>query len=98
MMSCVRPIYGTLDLICGGQGRVYLQRWKTLIEAFEAAGIELVFVKDGPLPCSKRPAWVDRRYRSVEEFVYPVFDDLVSFNLRVRFHEKDDLETIIRSV
>ena len=78
LMACMWPMYGNLDLICGGQGMVYFQRWKAFIEAFEAAGIELVFVKDGPINEEKRHTWVERRYKTVTSYVNPVFDCLVS--------------------
>jgi len=70
-------MYGNLDLVCGGQGRSYLQRWKIFVEAFESAGIELIFVKDGSTSETKRRTWVSRRYQTVDEYVYPVFDRLV---------------------
>jgi hypothetical protein len=73
----MRPMYGNLDLVCGGQGRVYRQRWKIFVEAFESAGIELVFVEDGSISETKRRTWVERRYRTVDKYVYPVFDCLV---------------------
>lgn len=77
-MSCLRPIHQDLDQICGGQGRMYIHYWRTLVNAFESAGIELLFVKDGPPPEYKRPLWVKRKYEAVKKFVYPVFDSLVS--------------------
>jgi hypothetical protein len=71
-------MYQNLDLVCGGQGRVYLQRWQIFIEAFESAGIELIFVTDGVSAETKRKTWVNRKYSTLNEFVCPVFDSLVS--------------------
>lgn len=77
-MSCLRPVHQDLDQICGGQGRVFIHYWRTLVKAFESAGVELVFVIDGPVPVSKRSTWIRRKYECASKFVYPVFDSLVS--------------------
>jgi hypothetical protein len=80
LLACLWPMYGGLDLICGGQGRVFEQRWRTLIAAFDSAGIDLVFVLDGPVPADKLSTWKQRRYSTAKNFVFPVFDALVSWN------------------
>ena len=70
-------MYKDLDFICGGQAKVYQKRWETFISGFESAGIELIFVVDGPTKENKRKNWVERRYQTLEAFVVPVFDSLV---------------------
>lgn len=83
LLACVSQMYKDLDPICGGQARVYRKRWEKFISGFESAGIELVFVTDGPQKESKRKTWVERRYQTLEKFVFPVFDSLVIFFLLV---------------
>ena len=78
MEACTRPIYGDLDLICGGQGTLYAERWSLFLSALESAGIEPIFVTDGScVPESKRKRWVQRKYEALDKFVTPIFDDLV---------------------
>jgi hypothetical protein len=66
-----------LDFICGGQGRSYKSRWRIFISAFDSAGIELVFVKDGIREESKRKKWIERQYQDMDERIFPIFDALV---------------------
>ena len=78
LKACTRPIYGDLDLICGGQGKLYEERWAAFLSALESAGIEPLFVTDGScVPSSKRKKWVERKYDALDKFVTPIFDALV---------------------
>jgi hypothetical protein len=73
-------MYSGLDMICGGQGKLYQRRWAIFFEAFESAGIELVFVADGPAPESKHQTWVRRQYDKKLKIITPLFDSLVIYN------------------
>ena len=78
--ACTRPIYGDLDLICGGQGKLYEERWSALLSALESAGIEPLFVTDGScVPPNKRKKWIKRKYEVLNKFVFPVFNALVIY-------------------
>ena len=76
LQSCVRSVYNGLDLIGGGQFREYSCRWKQVITALTQAGIRPIFVSDGPIPPSKRQTWINRRYSSAKDFVFPILDAL----------------------
>ena len=78
LFACLGIMYANLDMICGGQGKVYEKQWAIFIKAFESAGIELVFVADGPSPECKHDNWVKKQYDLLEKVVNPVFDRLVS--------------------
>ena len=69
--------YAKLDMICGGQGKLYEKRWKNFFAAFESAGIELVLVADGRGPDSNHLKWVKKQYNLLEKVITPVFDSLV---------------------
>ena len=86
LFACVRLMYANLDEICGGQGKQYQRQWAIFIAAFEWAGIELVFVADGPGPECKHGKWVKRQYDLLEKVVCPVFDRLVSDHLLMTSH------------
>lgn len=74
LQSCVRSVYEGLDIIGGGQFKEYSNRWEIFIASLKEAGICPVFVTDGPIPESKRQTWVQRRYSTANEYVFPVFD------------------------
>ncbi|GLG99189.1 Uncharacterized protein GBIM_05708 [Gryllus bimaculatus] len=71
--SCLRPLYGRLDWICGGQVREYVEVFQNFIQAFQDIGVKLVFFFDGPTQARKRKVWVERRLKSLMD-VYRVFD------------------------
>ena len=78
ILACIRPVYGDLDMICGGQGKLYKERWSIFIKAFESAGIELVFVtNESAVPENKRYNWTRSKYGALKTFVFPIFDRLV---------------------
>ncbi|CAG0921102.1 unnamed protein product, partial [Notodromas monacha] len=66
-MSCIRRWYGDLEWIYGGQWREYVQLLKRFCEAFQKAGIKLVFFFDGPTTEVKRPLWVQRRVQNAKD-------------------------------
>jgi hypothetical protein len=79
LLHCAYLMYSDLDHICGGQGKLYEQKWRIFLQAFESAGIELVFVADGASgPNSKRWTWRKHRSEHLEYFVRPVFVKLVN--------------------
>lgn len=71
--SCLRHFYGTLDWVCGGQIREYVEIFQAFIKAFVDLGCKLVFFFDGPTQSRKRNVWVERRYRSLGD-AYKVYD------------------------
>jgi hypothetical protein len=79
VMSILNDMYyevGQLDGICGGQQVEYMDTWKSFIESFEDANIELKFVADGPCPLLKRDVWIQRKCQMWDTFGKPVFDSL----------------------
>ncbi|NXJ05348.1 F120B protein, partial [Odontophorus gujanensis] len=66
-MSCVRRWYTPESWVCGGQWREYLTILENFIEAFKAAGIELVFYFDGVVEEKKRDEWIKRRQQNNKE-------------------------------
>ncbi|NXM63002.1 F120B protein, partial [Illadopsis cleaveri] len=66
-MSCVRRWYTPESWVCGGQWREYLAILEDFINAFLAAGIELVFYFDGVVEEKKRDEWIKRRMKNTEE-------------------------------
>ena len=81
--ACIRPIYRGLEIICGGQGKLYQERWTIFIKAFESAGIDLWFVNSknaGQMSAGcrkKRQMWAKKRCNSMKDYIYPIFDRLV---------------------
>ncbi|GLG99193.1 Constitutive coactivator of peroxisome proliferator-activated receptor gamma [Gryllus bimaculatus] len=72
-LSCIQPLYGQLDWICGGQVREYMDVFQKFIQAFQSIGVKLVFFLDGPVQAWKRRTWVERRLQSLKG-VYEIFD------------------------
>ncbi|NWS24805.1 F120B protein, partial [Polioptila caerulea] len=66
-MSCVRRWYTPESWVCGGQWREYLAILQDFINAFLAAGIELVFYFDGVVEEKKRDEWIKRRMKNTQE-------------------------------
>lgn len=66
-MSCVRRWYTPESWVCGGQWREYLAILEDFINAFMAAGIQLVFYFDGVVEEKKRDEWIKRRVKNTEE-------------------------------
>ncbi|KAA8595513.1 hypothetical protein FQN60_010804 [Etheostoma spectabile] len=62
-MACLRHWYSCKDWVCGGQWREYMDVLKSWVEAFNSAGIRLVFFFDGVVEEQKRQEWVKRRHR-----------------------------------
>ncbi|KAI3377807.1 hypothetical protein L3Q82_008951 [Scortum barcoo] len=62
-MACLRHWYSCKDWVCGGQWREYVNVLKSWVEAFNSAGIRLVFFFDGVVEEQKRKEWVKRRRR-----------------------------------
>lgn len=62
-MACLRHWYSCKDWVCGGQWREYVNILKSWVEAFNSAGIRLVFFFDGVVEEQKREEWVKRRRR-----------------------------------
>ena len=77
LCGCSWWLYAKLDMICGGQGKLYKKRWEVFFAAFESAGIELVLVADGHNQDSIHLKWVRRQYNLLEKVITPVFDSLV---------------------
>jgi hypothetical protein len=79
LMSCSRKFYveiAGLDVVCGGQHAEYLDFLRSFVDRFRSAGIDLVFVNDGPSMTAKRDTWVRRRYETWDRFVRVCFDAL----------------------
>jgi hypothetical protein len=64
-----------LDWVLGGQLKEYADKILNFIKAFESLGAKLVFFFDGTTVGNKRPVWVERRERDLQD-VYKVFDCL----------------------
>ncbi|XP_022049234.2 constitutive coactivator of peroxisome proliferator-activated receptor gamma [Acanthochromis polyacanthus] len=62
-MACLRHWYSCKDWVCGGQWKEYMDVLKRWVEAFNSAGIRLVFFFDGVVEEQKRQEWVKRRRR-----------------------------------
>ena len=70
-----------MDLVNGGDFGHFQQRWKKFIRKFEEAGIELIFVLDGPIcPPDKRLTWIRRKTGKMNDFIFPIFDALNSYS------------------
>ncbi|CAJ1048878.1 constitutive coactivator of peroxisome proliferator-activated receptor gamma [Xyrichtys novacula] len=76
-MACLRHWYLCKDWVCGGQWREYMDGLKSWVEAFNSAGIRLVFFFDGVVEEQKRKEWVKRRLR-VNREISKVFSHLKS--------------------
>ncbi|XP_051869155.1 constitutive coactivator of peroxisome proliferator-activated receptor gamma [Pristis pectinata] len=63
-LACLRHWYTSEAWVHGGQWREYLESLKYFVNAFSAAGIELVFVFDGVIEQKKRDEWIKRRLRN----------------------------------
>ncbi|XP_041418678.1 constitutive coactivator of peroxisome proliferator-activated receptor gamma isoform X2 [Xenopus laevis] len=72
-MGCLRTWYTPNDWVHGGQWKEYLCSLQTFISAFQAAGIQLVFIFDGVVENTKRQEWVKRRLRDNKE-ISKIFD------------------------
>uniref|UniRef100_A0A8C5PBE5 Constitutive coactivator of peroxisome proliferator-activated receptor gamma n=1 Tax=Leptobrachium leishanense TaxID=445787 RepID=A0A8C5PBE5_9ANUR len=66
-MGCLRKWYTPHDWIHGGQWKEYLCSLQDFIDAFQTAGIRLVFIFDGVIEEKKREEWVKRRLRDKTE-------------------------------
>ncbi|XP_035484762.2 constitutive coactivator of peroxisome proliferator-activated receptor gamma isoform X2 [Scophthalmus maximus] len=62
-MACLRHWYSCKNWVCGGQWREYMDVLQSWVEAFNSAGIRLVFFFDGVVEEQKRKEWVKRRRR-----------------------------------
>ncbi|XP_069680027.1 constitutive coactivator of peroxisome proliferator-activated receptor gamma-like [Periplaneta americana] len=73
--SCLRYLYGSLDWVLGGQFKEYTEKLLKFVTAFESLGAKLVFYFDGATIERKRPVWIQRRLKSLQD-VYKIFDCL----------------------
>lgn len=73
--SCLRHLYGSLEWILGGQLKEFADEILKFVKAFESLGAKLVFFYDGVTVERKRPVWIERRLRSLQD-VYKIFDCL----------------------
>jgi hypothetical protein len=72
---CIRHLYGSLDWVLGGQLKEFADKLQNFVKAFESLGVKLVFFFDGATIERKRPVWIQRRLKSLED-VYKIFDCL----------------------
>jgi hypothetical protein len=72
---CIRHLYGSLEWILGGQLKEFADKLQNFAKAFESLGAKLVFFFDGATIERKRPVWIQRRLKSLED-VYKIFDCL----------------------
>ncbi|KAJ9580161.1 hypothetical protein L9F63_004178, partial [Diploptera punctata] len=74
--SCLRYLYqGVSDWVLGGQLKEYIEMLKKFVNAFQSAGARLVIYFDGATVERKRPIWIQRRLRNLQD-VYKIFDCL----------------------
>lgn len=74
--SCLRFLYqGASDWVLGGQLKEYTEMLKKFVNAFQSAGAKLVIFFDGATIERKRPVWIQRRLRNLQD-VYKIFDCL----------------------
>ncbi|XP_045150432.1 constitutive coactivator of peroxisome proliferator-activated receptor gamma isoform X1 [Echinops telfairi] len=76
-MCCLRYWYTPESWVCGGQWREYMGALRTFVQAFEEAGIRLVFFFDGMVERDKRGEWVKRRHKNSRD-VARIFHHLKS--------------------
>ncbi|XP_021937995.1 constitutive coactivator of peroxisome proliferator-activated receptor gamma-like isoform X2 [Zootermopsis nevadensis] len=73
--SCIRHLYGPLDWILGGQLKEFADKLVTFVKAFESLGAKLVFFFDGSTVERKRPVWIERRLKYLQD-VFKIYDCL----------------------
>ncbi|PNF27038.1 hypothetical protein B7P43_G10404, partial [Cryptotermes secundus] len=72
---CIRHLYGSLEWILGGQLKEFVEKLQNFVKALESVGAKLVFFFDGATIERKRPVWIQRRLKSLQD-VYKIFDSL----------------------
>jgi hypothetical protein len=72
---CIRHLYGSLEWVLGGQLKEFVDKLQNFVKALESLGAKLVFFFDGATIERKRPVWIKRRLKSLQD-VYKIFNSL----------------------